>query len=148
MTQHTIAFDEEQLNERQAAVDAPQLKAATTTTKSTIGLLVNDRPGVLRAYCTGFFHGEGYNIENLVVSQAHIPNTSRMTTTCIGPRASLQRIILQLNKLVDVIHANDHTDDKQSYRLTLFKIGCTVSERAEVLANHRSIPWQDRRYLV
>ena len=92
MTQHTIAFDEEQLNERQAAVDAPQLKAATPTAKSTIGLLVNDRPGVL-VRIAQVFARRGYNIENLVVSQAHIPNTSRMTTTCIGPKDRLQQII-------------------------------------------------------
>jgi len=133
MTQHTIAFDEEQLNERQAAVDAPQLKAATPTAKSTIGLLVNDRPGVL-VRIAQVFARRGYNIENLVVSQAHIPNTSRMTTTCIGPKNELQQIILQLNKLVDVIHAKDHTNDQAIVReLTLCKIGCTVSERAEVL---------------
>ncbi len=131
--QPTIAFDEKELNARQAAVDAPQLRAATPNEKSTIGLLVNDRPGVL-VRIAQVFARRGYNIENLVVSQAHIPNTSRMTITCIGPENELQQIILQLNKLVDVIHAKDHTDDQAIAReLALFKIGCTVSERTEVL---------------
>ena len=39
-----------------------------------------------------------------------------MTTTCIGPKNELQQIILQLNKLVDVIHAKDHTNDQAIVR--------------------------------
>ena len=80
------------------------------------------------------FARRGYNIENLVVSQAHIPNCSRMTITCIGPESELQQIILQLNKLVEVIHAKDHTDNEAIAReLALFKVGCSVAERTEVL---------------
>lgn len=126
-------FADEELNARQMAVDAPQLKAAQQEEKTTIGLLVNDRPGVLVriAQC---FARRGYNIENLVVSQAHIAQYSRMTITCIGPEAELHQIILQLNKLVDVIHAKDHSDTNAITReLALFKIGCSVAERTEVL---------------
>lgn len=133
MSQHAIAFAEKELNARQAAVDAPQLKADTPMGKTTIGLLVNDRPGVLVRIAQAFAR-RGYNIENLVVSQAHIPNCSRMTITCIGPENELQQIILQLNKLVDVIHAKDHSEDQAITReLALFKLGCTVAERTEVL---------------
>ncbi|MGY8824344.1 MAG: acetolactate synthase small subunit [Candidatus Latescibacterota bacterium] len=134
MTQNAIAFAEKELNDRQAAaVDAPQLKAAAPTKKTTIGLLVNDRPGVLVRIAQAFAR-RGYNIENLVVSQAHIANCSRMTVTCIGPESELQQIILQLNKLVEVIHAKDHRENEAIAReLALFKIGCTISERTEVL---------------
>lgn len=133
MSQNAIAFAEKELNARRAAVDAPQLKAATPLEKTTIGLLVNDRPGVL-VRIAQVFARRGYNIENLVVSQAHIPNCSRMTITCIGPENELQQIILQLNKLVEVIHAKDHSEDQAITReLALFKIGCTVAERTEVL---------------
>jgi len=133
MSTTVINFAEEELNARQEAVDAPQLKPLTQDQKTTIGLLVNDRPGVLVriAQC---FARRGFNIENLVVSPAHIPQCSRMTITSIGPDAELQQIILQLNKLVDVIHAKDHTDDQAIYReLALFKVGCSVAERTEVL---------------
>ncbi len=35
---------------------------------------------------------------------------------------------------MDVIHARDHTDDQAVTRqLALFKVGCTVEERTEVL---------------
>jgi len=103
------------------------------THKATIGLLVNDRPGVL-VRISQVFSRRGYNIESLVVSPAHISNTSRMTITCSGPEDVLQQIILQLNKLVDVIHARDHSDDQAVTReLALFKVGCSVEERTEIL---------------
>ena len=133
MSTAAIHFAAADLNARQEAVDAPQLKPTEPQQKTTIGLLVNDRPGVLVriAQC---FARRAYNIENLVVSPAHIPQCSRMTITSIGPAAELDQIILQLNKLVDVIHAKDHsTDDAITRELALFKVGCSVAERTEIL---------------
>ena len=133
MSTAAIHFAAADLNARQEAVDAPQLKPTEPQQKTTIGLLVNDRPGVLVriAQC---FARRAYNIENLVVSPAHIPQCSRMTITSIGPAAELNQIILQLNKLVDVIHAKDHsTDDAITRELALFKVDCSVEERTEVL---------------
>ena len=133
MSNKVSDYTEEDLNARQEAVDAPQLTLTTPTGKATIGLLVNDQPGVL-VRVAQVFARRGYNIENLVVSQANIHNTSRMTITCVGPEAELHQIILQLNKLVDVIHANDHSENQTILReLALFKIGCSVTERTEVL---------------
>ena len=102
---------------------------------TTVGLLVNDRPGVL-VRISQVFSRRGYNIGSLVVSPAHIPNTSRMTLTCTGPEDVLHQIILQLNKLVDVIHARDHTDDQAVTReLALFKVACSVSWNPPLLQN-------------
>ena len=101
--------------------------------KATIGLLVNDQPGVLLRI-SQVFSRRGYNIESLVVSPAHTDHTSRMTITCTGPEDVLHQIILQLDKLVDVIHARDHSGDQAVTReLALFKIGCSVEERTEIL---------------
>jgi len=106
---------------------------ALKTQKTTIGLLVNDRPGVLMRI-SQVFARRGYNIESLVVSPAHLPRTSRMTITSSGPEDVLHQIILQLNKLVDVVHAKDHSDDQAVTReLALFKVGCSVPERTEIL---------------
>ena len=107
--------------------------AADLTHRATIGLLVNDQPGVLMRI-SQIFSRRGYNIESLVVSPAHLPSTSRMTITSSGPADVFHQIILQLNKLVDVIHAKDHADDQAVVReLGLFKVACSVSERSEVL---------------
>lgn len=108
--------------------------AGSEVRRTTIGLLVNDQPGVLMRI-SQVFSRRGYNIESLVVSSAHVvANTSRMTITCSGPADVLHQIILQLDKLVDVIHAKDHTDDAAVTReLALFKVACGVEERGEVL---------------
>jgi len=108
-------------------------QAGNGTKRTTIGLVVNDRPGVLMRI-SQVFSRRGYNIESLVVSPAHVANTSRMTITCSGPADVLHQIILQLDKLVDVVRARDHTDDQAVTReLALFKVFCTVAERTEVL---------------
>ena len=55
------------------------------------------------------FSRRGYNIESLVVSPGKDPGYSRMTITCSGAPATLEQIIKQLAKLIDVVHAIDHT---------------------------------------
>lgn len=124
-------------NAATAVAEAAYLRnvgAGQALRRTTIGLLVNDQPGVLMRV-SQVFSRRAYNIESLVVSSAHVtPHTSRMTITCSGPADVLHQIILQLDKLVDVIHAHDHTDDDAVTReLALFKVACSVAERAEVL---------------
>jgi len=115
------------------AVELEGIPAPTPTKRTTIGLLVNDQPGVLMRI-SQVFARRGYNIESLVVSAAHLTNSSRMTITCSGPEDVLDQIILQLDKLVDVVHAKDHTNDEAVTReLAMFKVGCTVNERSEIL---------------
>src|SRR6266540_4327025 len=56
------------------------------------------------------FARRGYNIESLVVSGDPVnANFSRMTITCSGDPETLEQIIKQVAKLVDVVHAIDHT---------------------------------------
>ena len=122
-------------NNGTTAATAPNVTALNVlaTTRTTIGLLVNDRPGVLMRI-SQVFSRRGYNIESLVVSSAHVQNCSRMTITCSGPADVLNQIILQLDKLVDVIHARDHSGDHAVTReLALFKVACSVDQRTEVL---------------
>ena len=99
----------------------------------TISLLVNNKPGVLIRISLVFAR-RGYNIDSLVVSPAKEPRYSRMTITASGDIATLEQIIKQLNKLVDVLHATDHTDDSVVEReLALVKVACTSEDRAEIL---------------
>ena len=75
----------------------------------TISLLVRNKPGVLVRVALVFAR-RGYNIESLVVS-GDVTNGqfSRMTITCSGDPETLEQIIKQLTKLIDVVHALDHT---------------------------------------
>ncbi len=99
----------------------------------TISLYVHNKPGVLVRVAL-VFSRRGYNIESLVVSPGAQDDFSRMTITCSGDPAILQQIIMQLAKLVDVVHAIDHTGDA-SYEteIALLKLECGIHERTEIL---------------
>jgi acetolactate synthase-1/3 small subunit len=99
----------------------------------TISLFVNDKPGVLVRVALVFAR-RGYNIESLVVSPSSQGGFSRMTITCSGAREILEQIIKQLAKLVDVVHATDHTGD-ESYEteIALVKLDVALDERTQIL---------------
>ncbi|MDP7397603.1 MAG: acetolactate synthase small subunit [Lentisphaeria bacterium] len=99
----------------------------------SISLLVNNKPGVLIRISLVFAR-RGYNIDSLVVSPAHNRQFSRMSITASGDPDTLVLILGRLNKLVDVIHATDHTGDVVVQReLALIKVDCTAERRTEVL---------------
>lgn len=99
----------------------------------TISLYVNDKPGVLVRVALVFAR-RGYNIESLVVSPAATGGFSRMTITCSGDPATLEQIIKQLAKLVDVVHALDHTGAEIfETEIALLKIESNIKERTQIL---------------
>lgn len=107
----------------------------------TISLLVRNKPGVL-VRVSLVFSRRGYNMESLVVSPAlTVAGTdaqpgefSRMTITCSGDPDTLEQIIKQLEKLIDVVHAIDHTGQAViESELALVKIKVGLKERTEVL---------------
>ena len=98
-----------------------------------ISLLVHDVPGVLVRVAL-VFSRRGYNIESLVVSPARRPGFSRMTITSSGDTSTLEQMIKQLTKLVDVVYAVDHTlDEAYETEIALMKIACGIEERTEIL---------------
>ncbi|MBD3420633.1 MAG: acetolactate synthase small subunit [Chitinivibrionales bacterium] len=99
----------------------------------TISLLVNNKPGVLIRIAL-VFSRRGYNMESVVVSAGNDPRFSHMSLVASGDRKTLDQIIKQLNKLVDVIHACDHTGDSMIEReLALIKVKCPAQKRTEIL---------------
>ena len=73
----------------------------------TISVLVANKPGVLVRIALVFAR-RGYNIDSLVVSPTVNPKFSRMTITAKGDPQTLEQIIKNANKLVDVIHCGEH----------------------------------------
>jgi acetolactate synthase-1/3 small subunit len=99
----------------------------------TIALLVRNAPGVLVRVAM-VFSRRGYNIESLVVSPGARRGFSRMTVTCSGDPNILEQMIKQLTKLVDVVHALDHTmSDRFETEIALIKIRCEGDSRRDVL---------------
>ncbi len=120
-----------------AMVPATPTATATATTAPpihTISMLVRNKPGVLVRTAL-VFSRRGYNIESLVVSP-DVANGefSRMTITCSGDMETLEQIIKQCTKLIDVVHAIDHTGQAAiETEIALVKIKCGLSQRTEIL---------------
>ena len=101
--------------------------------RHTISILVENKFGVLTRVA-GLFSGRGYNIDTLNVGPTQDPETSRMTVVTRGDDATLEQIVKQLNKLVDVLKVHDFRDGEYIDReLVLVKVGVDSQSRAEVM---------------
>lgn len=99
----------------------------------TISLFVNNKPGVLVRVAL-VFSRRAFNIESLVVSPGAEGRFSRMTITCSGPHEVFAQVVKQLAKLVDVVHAIDHTgDESYEVEIALIKLHCPLDQRTEIL---------------
>ena len=100
----------------------------------TISILVRNKPGVLVRVAL-VFSRRGYNIESLVVSPDVADGEfSRMSITCSGDPETLEQIIKQCTKLIDVVHAIDHTGQAViETEIALLKVNCPLSRRTEIL---------------
>ena len=106
---------------------------ARTKNLHTISLFVNNKPGVLVRVAL-VFSRRGFNIESLVVSPAAEGRFSRMTIVCSGAPEVLEQVVKQLAKLVDVVHAIDHTGDRSyEVEIALVKLETALDRRTEIL---------------
>jgi acetolactate synthase-1/3 small subunit len=95
--------------------------------------LVENKFGVLTRVA-GLFSGRGYNIDTLNVGPTHDPKTSRMTIVTRGDDATIEQIVKQLNKLVDVLEVQDFREaDSVDRELVLVKVKVESKTRAEVM---------------
>jgi len=117
-----------------SATAAAAISAAPTAPVHTISILVRNKPGVLVRIALVFAR-RGYNIESLVVSTDVADGEfSRMTITCSGDPVTLEQIIKQVTKLIDVVHAFDHTGQAvYETEVGLVKLKCAITERTEIL---------------
>jgi len=100
--------------------------------RHTISVLVENKFGVLTRVA-GLFSGRGYNIDTLNVGPTEDPKTSRMTIVTRGDDATLEQIVKQLNKLVDVLEVRDFREGECVDReLVLAKVKTGSDNRAEV----------------
>jgi len=94
---------------------------------------VENKFGVLTRVA-GLFSGRGYNIDSLNVAPTQDPKFSRMTIVTRGDDATLEQIVKQLNKLINVIEVKDFRDGEYVDReLVLIKVKVNSKSRAEVM---------------
>ncbi|WP_025565346.1 acetolactate synthase small subunit [Psychromonas sp. SP041] len=97
-----------------------------------ISVLLENESGAL-ARVVGLFAQRGYNIESLTVSPTNDLTLSRMTiTTDVVDNATLEQMMKQLHKLVDVLRVSELTQSANVEReLLLIKVRTVGSEARE-----------------
>jgi len=101
--------------------------------RHTLSILVENKFGVLTRVA-GLFSGRGYNIDTLNVAPTQDADTSRMTVVTRGDDATLEQIVKQLKKLIDVIEVQDFREGEFVDReLALVKVTVDARSRAEVM---------------
>lgn len=100
--------------------------------KSILTILVEDRPGVLTRV-SGLFSRRGYNIQNIAVGRTTEPGISRMTVTVEADPLTVEQIVKQLNKLVNVIKVSDLTEETSVEReLMMIKVKAELNKRSDI----------------
>ena len=97
-----------------------------------ISVLLENESGAL-ARVVGLFAQRAYNIESLTVSPTNDLTLSRMTiTTDVVDNATLEQMMKQLHKLVDVLRVSELTQSAHVEReLLLIKVRTVGSEARE-----------------
>lgn len=82
---------------------------------------------------SGLFSARGFNIESLTVAPTNDDTLSRMTIVSIGDDTTIEQIVKQLNKLIDVVTVTDLTVTEHIEReLALVKIDVNSQLQVEV----------------
>jgi acetolactate synthase-1/3 small subunit len=101
--------------------------------RHTVSVLVENKFGVLTRVA-GLFSGRGYNIDTLNVAPTQQANTSRMTIVTVGDDSTLDQIVKQLNKLVNVLEVIDFRESEFIDReLVLVRVTVNTKTRAEIM---------------
>jgi len=94
---------------------------------------MEDKPGVLNRVAS-LFRRRNFNIESLTVGHSEMPGISRMTIVTEGDGRTVEQVVKQLYKLINVTKVTDVTHDATVIReLALIKVHATSHNRAEIL---------------
>jgi len=99
-----------------------------------VSALVENKPGVLFRV-TNLFRARSFNIESITVGTTEQQDLSRMTITTNSDERTLDQLVKQLRKLIDVVEVKVLDLDKAVYReLALIKMRAVdPTTRSEIL---------------
>ncbi len=100
--------------------------------RRTIAVLVENKPGVL-ARVSSLFRRRGFNIESLAVGTTERSDISRMTIVVKGDTRTIEQVMKQLNKLIEVIKVSDLSENSVDRELALIKVHASPAKRSEII---------------
>lgn len=101
--------------------------------KHTLSVLVQDESGVL-SRISGLFARRGFNIDSLAVGPAEKKGISRITMSVRGDNRTIEQLIKQLNKLINILDVENVTNVPSVEReLMLIKVSVGPENRFQVL---------------
>ncbi len=99
----------------------------------TLSVLVSNQPGVL-ARVSGLFSRRGFNIESLAVGPTEREDISRITLVAsVADTNSLEQLVKQLNKLVEVYKIIELEPNSVQRELMLVKVKCNDQNRSAII---------------
>ena len=111
--------------------------------KRIIALLIENEHGAL-SRVVGLFSQRGYNIESLIVAPTDDTSLSRLTMTIEGDEKTIEKIIKQLNKLIDVVKVIDLSkEDYVGRELLLIKLDYSKEVEDKVISLGGKILFKD-----
>lgn len=107
-----------------------------------ISILVHNKPDVL-ARIAGTLGGKGYNIDSLCVNTTTQKDISKIVMTTAGTQATVNRIISQLQRILDVISIDDLTNVESVHReMVLARLNLTPANTDTVKTAIETNKWK------
>lgn len=104
-----------------------------------ISTIVEHKPGVLYTV-SNLFRRRGFNIDNISVGPTEEPGIARMTIMVTGDNRTIEQVIKQLNKLIDVLKVTRLDPENIVTReLALIKVSATSTKARSDIINYADI---------
>ncbi len=99
-----------------------------------ISVLVENKPGVLHAVAN-LFRRRNFNIESITVGPSETIDIARMTITVKGDEKTLEQVVKQIAKLIDILKVEELEQGHFVMReLALIKVNVpTPKERSDII---------------
>jgi len=100
-----------------------------------IAALVENKPGVLHSVAN-MFRRRDFNIESITVGHTEKKGITRMTITVSGEEKTLEQVVKQMNKLIDVIKVGQlEPENIVTRELALIKINAADAKtRSDIIS--------------
>src|SRR4030065_1080888 len=104
-----------------------------------IAALVENKPGVLHSVAN-MFRRRGFNIESITVGHTEQKGLARMTITVSGDEKTLEQIVKQMNKLIDVVKVSRlEPENIVTRELALIKVSVADTKTRSDVINYAEV---------